>query len=187
MALSSRLDAHNTTNSYIIDNSRGEDLHSSSTPTGSHAELLNASTDILVFSALTTEAERRADGPPSQRYRQAMESIWKDVNHLPEGQDKVVLSQLWALGKTPASPIPNEFPALATHGFIAEQPMEGQPVRKPATAYLKEFWRIGIHVSHAHGYTLQPRHVFQASLQAHIQMLFRETSHQDLVQVNRSA
>src|SRR5437588_12409338 len=110
MALSSRLDAHNTTNSYIIDNSRGEDLHSSSTPTGSHAELLNASTDILVFSALTTEAERRADGPPSQRYRQAMESIWKDVNHLPEGQDKVVLSQLRALGKTSASTIPHEFP-----------------------------------------------------------------------------
>src|SRR5437588_11017618 len=102
MALSSRLDAHNTTNSYIIDNSRGEDLHSSSTPTGSHAELLNASTDILVFSALATEAERRADVPPSQRYRQAMESIWNDVNHLPEVKDNVVLPQLWQLGKPPA-------------------------------------------------------------------------------------
>ncbi len=41
-----------------------------------------------------------------------------------------------------------------------------------ATPYLKDFWRIGIHVSHANGYTLQPRHVFHANLQAHIQMIF---------------
>src|SRR5947209_4025058 len=88
----------------------------------------------------------RLDAPP--RSWQEMESIWERVNQLPEGQDKVVMSQLWQFGKTPASPTPEEFPALVTHGFLVEQLVDGRPV--PPS--LEEFWRVGITVSNAHGY-----------------------------------
>jgi hypothetical protein len=101
-----------------------------------------------------------------------MESIWEKVEQLPEGQDKVVLSQIWECGKTAPSPTPKNFPALVTYGFIVEQLVENQLVWRPSTPYLKDFWRIGIHVSHANGYTLQPRQAFHANLQARIQMIF---------------
>src|SRR6266487_6612993 len=95
-----------------------------------------------------------------------MESIWERVNQLPEGQDKVVMSQLWQFGKTPASPTPEEFPALVTHEFIVEQLVDNRLVCRPVPASLEEFWRVGITVSNAHGYVLQPRQAFQANLQA---------------------
>lgn len=87
--------------------------------------------------------------------QQEMESIWEQVIQLPEGQDKVVLSQLWQLGKTAAAPTPEDFPALVTHGFIVEQPMDGRLMWKPVTPSLKEFWRVGISVSNAQGYMLK--------------------------------
>jgi hypothetical protein len=102
----------------------------------------------------------------TQRSWQEMESIWERVNQLPEGQDKVVMSQLWQFGKTPASPTPEEFPALVAHGFLVEQLVNGRLVCRPVPASLQEFWRVGITVSHAHGYVLQPRWAFQAHLLA---------------------
>jgi len=104
----------------------------------------------------------------TQHYRREMESIWELVNQLPEGQDKVVMSQLWHFGKTPASPTPEEFPALVAHGFIVEQLADGKLVWRPNPPSLKEFWRVGITVSNAHGYLLQPQRAFQVNLQADI-------------------
>src|SRR5947209_6276053 len=89
--------------------------------------------------------------------QQEMESIWEQVLQLPEGQDKVVLSQLWQLGKTAAAPTPEDFPALVAHGFIVEQLLDGGPMWKPVTPSLKEFWRVGIAVSNAQGYMLKPK------------------------------
>src|SRR2546429_655469 len=99
----------------------------------------------------------RLDAPP--RSRQEMESIWERVNQLPQGQDKVVMSQLWQFGKTPASPTPQEFPALVAHGFLVEQLVDGRLVWGSVPPSLKEFWRLGITPSHAHGYRLQPHAV----------------------------
>lgn len=101
-----------------------------------------------------------------QRYWQEMESIWEQVNQLPEGQDKVVMSQLWQLGKTSASLTPEEFPALVAHGFLLEQWVDGQLVWRPVPAALKEFWRPGITLSNAHGYRLQPYGAFEANVRA---------------------
>jgi hypothetical protein len=101
---------------------------------------------------------------------QEMESIWEHVNQLPEGQDKVVMSQLWQFGKTPASPTPEEFPALVAHGFLVEQLVDGQLVCRPVPPSLEEFWHIGITVSNAHGYMLQPHRAFQANLPANIHL-----------------
>ena len=105
------------------------------------------------------------------RYWQEMESIWEQVNQLPEGQDKVVMSQLWQLGKTPASPTAEEFPALVAHEFLVEQLVDGRLVCRPVPPSLEEFWRVGITVSHAHGYRLQPHEAFQAKLQATLPLL----------------
>src|SRR6266702_2811975 len=106
----------------------------------------------------------------TQCYWQEMDSIWERVNHLPEGQDKVVMSQLWQFGKTPASPTPEEFPALVAHGFLVEQLVDGRLVCRPVPASLEEFWRVGITVSNSHGYVLQPRWAFQAHLLANISL-----------------
>jgi hypothetical protein len=97
-----------------------------------------------------------------------MESIWERVNQLPEGQDKVVMSQLWQFGKTPASPTPEEFPALVAHGFLVQQLVDGRLVCRPVLPSLEDFWRVGITVSNARGYVLQPRWAFQAHLLATI-------------------
>src|SRR6266516_7554166 len=104
----------------------------------------------------------------TQCYWQEMESIWERVNQLPEGQDKVVMSQLWQFGKTPASPTPEEFPALVAHGFLVEQLVDGRMVWRPNPPSLKEFLRVGITVSNAHGYVLHPQLAFQAKLQEDI-------------------
>ncbi len=105
-----------------------------------------------------------------QRSWQEMESIWERVNQLPEGQDKVVMSQLWQFGKTPASPTPEKFPALVAHGFLVEQLVDGRLVWRPVPPSLEEFWRVGLTVSNAHGYLLQPRWAFQTHLPANIHL-----------------
>lgn len=135
-------------------------------------QTIDALAETITFHMLTSEVERREITTPQQRYEQVMESIWEKVGGLPEGQDKVVLSQIWECGRTTLLPTPKNFPALETYGFIVEQLVEDQLVWKAFTPYLKDFWRVGIHVSHANGFTLQPRHVFQANLQAHTQMIF---------------
>ena len=106
----------------------------------------------------------------TQCYQQEMESIWEHVIQLPEGQDKVVMSQLWQFGKTSAAPTSEDFPALVAHGFIGEQLVDGQLVCRPVPPSLKEFWRVGITVSNAHGYMLKPKRAFEANLLAHIQL-----------------
>ena len=132
----------------------------------SDLQTIDELTEIIVFHMLTSEVERREVTTPQQGYEQVMENIWEKVDQLPEGQDKVVLSQIWECGKTTPLPTPTNFPALATYGFIVEELVAGQPVWKASTPYLKDFWRVGIHVSHANGFSLQPHHVFQANLQA---------------------
>src|SRR5205807_4738145 len=110
----------------------------------------------------------RLDATP--RSWQEVESIWELVHQLPEGQDKVVMSQLWQFGKTPASPTAEEFPALVAHGFLVEQLVDGRLVCRPVPPSLEEFWRVGITVSNAHGYVLQPRWAFQAHLLANMHL-----------------
>src|SRR5258706_16346906 len=92
---------------------------------------------------LTPGEQKPAVMTPQQRYRQAIEGIWQKVDQLPEGQDQVVLAQLWELGKTSAIATPTRFLALAAHGFITEQVTEHSSVGKPYSPYLKDFWRIG--------------------------------------------
>src|SRR5207245_1700107 len=106
---------------------------------------------LVAFEIGTSEKEKCETVSPQQLYQQGMEKIWENVNRLPAGQDTVVLSQLWAFGKTAAHLTPGNFPALAAHGFITEQLMEGYCIWNPSTPYLKDFWRIGIAVSNAHG------------------------------------
>ena len=135
-------------------------------------ETLNVHREMFTLNALTSEVDKREAIIPQQRFEQEMEGIWEKVNQLPEGQDKVVLSQIWECGKTTPSPTPKNFPALATYGFIAEQLVEDQLVWGPSTPYLKDFWQVGIHVSSAHGYSLQAYRAFQVNLEARIQMIF---------------
>src|SRR5437764_7427479 len=135
-------------------------------------ETLNVHREMFTLNALTSEVDKREAIIPQQRFEQEMEGIWEKVNQLPEGQDKVVLSQIWECGKTTPSPTPKNFPALATYGFIVEQLVADQLVWKPSTPYLNDFWRVGIHVSHARGFALQPHHVFQANLKAYTHMIF---------------
>ena len=115
---------------------------------------------------LTPGEQKQAVMTPQQRYRQGIEGIWQNVDQLPKGQDLVVMSQLWELGKTSAIPTPTRFPALAAHGFITEQLTENPSVWKPSSPYLKDFWRIGIDVSQAYGFRLRPHQAFEASLRA---------------------
>src|SRR5437660_7537194 len=120
-------------------------------------ETLNMHREMFTLYALTSEVDKREAIIPQQSYEQEMEGIWEKVQQLPEGQDKVVLSQIWECGKTTLSPTPKNFPALATYGFIVEQLVEDQLVWRPSTPYLNDLWRIGIDVSQANDYTLQQR------------------------------
>jgi hypothetical protein len=129
-------------------------------------EILSAPAEIALPPTLTPGEQKPAVMTPQQRYRQAIEGIWQKVDQLPEGQDQVVMSQLWEFGKTSAIPTPTRFPALAAHGFITEQPTEHSSVWKPSSPYLKDFWRIGIDVSQAYGFRLRPHPAFEASLRA---------------------
>jgi hypothetical protein len=107
-------------------------------------------------------------------YRQNMEKIWDNLKQLPKGQARVVLSQLWAYGKTTAPATSKTFPALAIHGFLTEEQKDGSEIWQPSMPNLKDFWRIGIQVSNDHGFLLQPRHVFEANLQASMSLLLQE-------------
>ena len=135
----------------------------------SNSQAHTMATMPVAFGTLTPQEKQQV--PPRQLYWQDMETIWENVNQLPKGQDIVVMSQLRDFGKI-AYPTPKDFPALASHGFIVEQLMEGRSSWQPATPYLKDFWRVGIQVSNDYGYSLQPREDFQAKLQEQIKMLF---------------
>ena len=135
----------------------------------SNSQAYATATMPVAFETLTSQDKQQI--APQQLYWQVMETIWENVNQLPKGQDIVVMSQLRDFGKV-AYPTPKDFPALATHGFIVEQLMEGRSSWQPATPYLKDFWRVGIQVSNDYGYSLQPREDFQAKLQEQIKVLF---------------
>jgi hypothetical protein len=138
----------------------------------SDREIFNTSAEIAISPILTSGEQMQAVLTPQQHYTHGMEDIWEKVHQLPKGQDQVVLSQIWALGKSSGSPDPKGFPALATHSFIIEQPVEDQEIWEPYTPYLKDFWRIGIDVTVAYGFRLRSHQAFQASLSAIIQMTF---------------
>jgi hypothetical protein len=128
----------------------------------------DTSAETIPFPTATSGELKQAAITSQQLYRQSMEDIWDKVYQLPRGQDQVVVSQLWELGKSSPIPTPIKFPALAAHGFIVEQLVENQIVWKPYSPYLKDFWRVGIDVSQAHGFRLRPRQAFEANLQSSI-------------------
>jgi hypothetical protein len=105
-----------------------------------------------------------------QLYRQGMEDIREKICGVCEGQDRVVMSQLWELGKKSPRITPAVFPALAMHGFIMERLVDGHAVWEPCSPYLKDFWQVGIQVSNGHGFLLLPEHMFHANVQAALQM-----------------
>ena len=127
---------------------------------------------VIVSQAASPKAETEALSP-QQRYQKEMESIWERVNQLPDGQNRVVLHQLVQFGKIPLHPSPQEFPALATHGFIVELAVDGQSLWQPSTPHLEDFGHLGISSSFEDGYTLHPCQVFQINLQAKIQTMPR--------------
>ncbi len=124
--------------------------------------------EVVVSQAVSPKAETEALSAP-QRYQKEMESLWQRVNQLPDGQKSVVLHQLVQFGKLSLHPSPQAFPALATHGFLVEQAVDGQSVWHPCTPHLKEFGRLGISSSFEDGYSLHPRQVFHINLQVQIQ------------------
>jgi hypothetical protein len=114
-----------------------------------------------------------------QRFQHDMQDIWGKVCGVCEGQDRVVLSQLWEFGKkSPASTAegainlaPTVFPALVMHGFIVERMADGHAAWVPCSPYLKDFWQVGIQVSNGHGFLLLPEHVFHANVNAFLAMM----------------
>ncbi len=111
-------------------------------------------------------------------YQQSMEEIREKICGICEGQDRVVMSQLWALGKKSQNSsvqnvihrAPAAFPALVAHGFIVEHVIDGYVFWEPYMPHLKDFWQVGISVSNGHGFLLHPEHVFRANVQAALQM-----------------
>src|SRR5581483_601619 len=71
-----------------------------------------------------------------QLYRHGMEDIRGKICGVCEGQDRVVLSQLWELGKKSPRITPTVFPALAMHGFIVERVADGHASWVPCSPYL---------------------------------------------------
>ena len=142
-----------------------------------HNDIVNkpnlvTTTMLSTLDIATLKTEQPEAVSPQQVYKQSLEKIWENVNQLPEGQNTVVLSQLWALGKTANQPTASDFPALAAYGFIQEQLVDDGYIWNPVTPYLKDFWRVGIRVSNAHGYALQNADTFQSNLQARIHAIF---------------
>jgi hypothetical protein len=128
--------------------------------------------EVIVSQAVSPKADIEALSP-QQRYQKEMESIWERVNQLPDGQNRVVLHQLVQFGKIPLHPSPQDFPALATHGFLVEHPVDGQSVWRPCAPHLEDFGHLGISSSFEDGYALHPHRVFQINLQAKIQTMPR--------------
>lgn len=139
--------------------------------------------NLLPFEMLTPTVEgQNADHYPfeldaRQFYQHSMEDIRQKICGVCEGQDRVVMSQLWELGKKSQGSMsggtmgainqaPTRFPALAMHGFIVERMVDGHAVWEPCSPYLKEFWQVGIQVSNGHGFLLQPEHMFHANMNA---------------------
>ncbi len=107
-------------------------------------------------------------------YWRGMEDIREKIRGVCEGQDRVVMSQLWELGKKSQGRATEgainqaltRFPALALHGFIVERMVDDRAVWEPCSQYLKDFWQVGIQVSNGHGFLLLPEHVFRANVNA---------------------
>jgi hypothetical protein len=133
-------------------------------------ENFSAFTNMVTIST-SSPVENKTAATLPQLYQQEMESIREKVEKLPDDQNKVVMHQLWTFGHTSFAPNPEDFPALATYGFIVEQPMDDRKVWQPCASHLKDFARIGISPSNNYGYTLKPFHVFQADLRAKLRML----------------
>jgi hypothetical protein len=132
-------------------------------------ERVNIPAEVAIPLTLTPGGQsQQAVITPQQLYKQGMEDIWEKIHRLPRGQDQVVVSQLWELGKSSPTLTPVKFPALAAHSFITEQLVDGQVVWKPCSPYLKDFWRVGIDVSQAYGFRLRPYSAFESSLLASI-------------------
>lgn len=114
-----------------------------------------------------------------QLYRHGMEDIREKIRGACEGQDRVVMSQLWALGKkslgggiqSAINRAPTSFPALVAHGFVVERMVDGHAIWEPYSPYLKDFWQVGIEVSNGHGFLLLPEHVFHANVDAFVGMI----------------
>jgi hypothetical protein len=131
------------------------------------------SVKMEVSPALTPEEQsQQAVITPQELYKQGMQDIWEKIHQLPEGQNQVVMSQIWMFAKSSANPDPKDFPALAIYGFIAEQLVEDQVIWKPYSPYLKDFRRIGIELTWTHGFQLRSSQAFQASLSAAIHWIF---------------
>lgn len=101
-----------------------------------------------------------------QCYQHGMEDIRQKICGVCEGQDRVVMSQLWEFGKKAPRVTPAILPALAMHGFIVERMVDGHAVWEPCSPYLKDFWQVGIQVSNGHGFLLLPEHMFYANVNA---------------------
>lgn len=111
-------------------------------------------------------------------YQQCMEEIRQKICSVSEGQDRVVMSQLWEFGKKSRggtrgaiNRAPTLFPALVAHGFIVERMVDGYVVWEPYIAHLNDFWQVGIEVSNGHGFLLQPEYVFYANVRATLAMM----------------
>jgi hypothetical protein len=134
-------------------------------------EKLNIPAEVAIPLTLTSEVQsQQAVITPQELYKQGMEDIWERIHQLPRGQDQVVASQLWELGKASPTLTPIKFPALAAHSFITKQLENDHVVWKPCSTYLKDFWRIGIDVSQAYGFRLRPYQAFESSLLSSIQI-----------------
>jgi hypothetical protein len=132
-------------------------------------EKLNIPAEVTIPLTLTPVVQsQQAVITPQELYKQGMEDIWQRIHQLPRGQDQVVVSQLWELGKSSPTLTPIKFPALAAHSFIIEQLVDGQVVWELCSTYLKDFWRFGIDVSQAYGFRLRPFQAFESSLLASI-------------------
>jgi hypothetical protein len=127
-------------------------------------EVLDAPAEGRTVSARALRDTQIGDSP-QQRYQQEMQSIREKVESLPEGQDRVVMHQLWQLAHASYPPTPQDFPALARHGFIVEPLGDDRPGWLPYTAHLKDFAGIGISPSNAYGYSLYPSRDFAIRLQ----------------------
>lgn len=129
-------------------------------------EISNALIENVITQSSSFTLEQAEPMNPQRLYYLEMEHIWQRVNQLPAGQHKVVLSQIWEYGKSASSPDPTELPALAAHNFIQAQAVEECTIWRPFSPCLKDFWHIGISVSNAQGFSLQPPHAFYANLEA---------------------
>src|SRR2546428_242833 len=108
-----------------------------------------------------------------------LKHIWYKVYSLPEGQDKVVMEQLWQLSKD-TSPTLKDYPAIFEHGFLIEEELNGRKRLRPFSSSLNEFSRKYIGISSESGYRLKtftesdtPEEPKHNSLNRHSSLPFR--------------